>query len=98
MWVRIREVSFPVERTDAVIDHVRDTAVARSDGEGFRGYRLLVDRPNGAALEVSYWASEHDARADGTSGQAAPEAENPVGVPGGAVVRTNYYELGIDAG
>ena len=58
MWVRIREVSFPVARADEVIAHVRNTAVSRNDGEGFRGFRLLIDRPNGRALEVSYWETE----------------------------------------
>ena len=55
MWVRIREVSFPVACADEVIAHVRNTAVSRNDGEGFRGFRLLIDRLNGRALEVSYW-------------------------------------------
>jgi hypothetical protein len=91
MWVRIREISFPVERVDDVIDRVRNTSVARFDGESHRGFRLLVDRPKGRALEVSYWEVEADARVD--DGKGVP----PDDVPGGAIERTNYYELAIDA-
>jgi hypothetical protein len=108
MWVRIREISFPVDQTDRVIAHVRDTTVARYPGEAYRGSRLLVDRPNGAALEVSYWQSEQGARDDGAPlggviglGPASDQQAwpiDPTGVPGGSVVRTRYYELGIDAG
>ena len=91
MWVRIREISFPTDRVDDVIDRVRDTSVARFDGESHRGFRLLVDRPNGRALEVSYWEVEADARAGEGTGAV------PIDVPGGTVERTNCYELAIDA-
>jgi len=93
MWVRIREIAFPVDQVEQVIAHVRDTTVARYCGETYRGSRLLVDRPNGAALEVSYWQTEQGARDDG-----AGSGVDPTGVPGGSVLRTRYYELGIDAG
>jgi hypothetical protein len=105
-WIRIREISFPVEETDRVIMHVRDTTVARCAGEGYRGSRLLVDRAGGTALEVSYWLDEQGARVDGSGPAAAqasgaagwPPGADPTGVPGGAVVRTRYYELAVDAG
>jgi hypothetical protein len=92
MWIRIRELSFPTDRADEVINYVRDTAVARFDGESHRGFRLLVDRPNGRALEVSYWETEAGARADTSAGTL-----HPTNVPNGAVERTNHYELAIDA-
>lgn len=100
-WVRIREISFPVEDTERVIAHVRDTTVARYDGEGYRGSRLLVDRDGGTALEVSYWRDEDGAR--GVSGpapsaSASDHGVDPAGVPGGVVVRTRCYELAVDAG
>ena len=91
MWVRIREISFPTDRIDDVIDRVRNTSVARFDGESHRGFRLLVDRPNGRALEVSYWEEEADARAGDGRGAVS------VDVPGGTVERTDCYELAIDA-
>ena len=93
MWVRIMEIAFPVDQVEQVIDHVRNTTVARYSGEAYRGSRLLVDRPGGTALEVSYWQTEQGARDDRT-----PTGVDPVGVPGGSVIRTRYYELGIDAG
>ncbi len=92
MWVRIREVSFPKDSVDEVINQMRNTAVARFDGEGHRGFRLLVDRPNGKALEVSYWQTEAEARAE-----ACVETAKLASVPGGSVERTNHYELSIDA-
>lgn len=92
MWVRIREVSFPKDKVGEVISRMRDTAVARFDGEGHRGFRLLVDRPNGKALEVSYWETEAEARAE-----ASVVTANLADVPGGTVERTNHYELTIDA-
>ena len=93
MWVRIREVSFPSARADEVIKHVRNTAVSRNDGDGFRGFRLLVDRPNGRALEVSYWETE----ANATVGHVTSGVES-TDVPDGAVERCNFYELAIDGG
>jgi hypothetical protein len=93
MWVRIREIAFPVDQVELVVAHVRDTTVVRYCGEAYRGSRLLVDRPGGTALEVSYWQTEQGARDDRT-----PTGVDPVGVPGGSVLRTRCYELGIDAG
>ena len=93
MWVRIREVSFPAAHADEVIAHVRNTAVSRNDGDGFRGFRLLVDRPNGRALEVSYWATERDARTE-----ALAPGSRETDVPRGALERCDYYELAIDGG
>ena len=92
MWVRIREFSFASDRADDIIDRVRDTAVARFDGEGHRGFRLLVDRPNGRALEVSYWETEAGARAD-----ACVETASLAKLPGEVLERTSHYELAIDA-
>lgn len=88
MWVRIQEVSFPAERGNEVIDHVRNTVVSRHQGDSFRGFRLLVDRPNGRALEVSYWETEAD----------AAQAANASDVPGATLERCDHYELAIDAG
>lgn len=93
MWVRIREVSFPVARADEVIAHVRNTAVSRNDGEGFRGFRLLIDRLNGRALEVSYWQTQVDAMAG-----SPPSDSDQTDLPGGAAERCNFYELAIDGG
>ena len=93
MWVRIQEVSFPAERADQVIAHVRNTSVSRNDGHGFRGFRLLVDRPNGRALEVSYWETEDDA----TAGRSASESTE-TDLPGGVLERSTFYELAIDGG
>jgi heme-degrading monooxygenase HmoA len=91
MWVRIREVSFPVTRADEVIAHVRNTSVSRNDGAGFRGFRLLIDRPNGRSLEVSYWETEVDARAG-----SLRSGSNETDLPGGVLERCDFYELAID--
>ncbi|WP_407342758.1 hypothetical protein [Pengzhenrongella phosphoraccumulans] len=92
MWVRIDEVAFDLERAGAVIDRTRNTAVGLHQGEDFRGFRLLVDRANGRGLDVSYWDTEAGARADRAQQDIAPDA------PGATVVvRTNVYELAIDA-
>lgn len=92
MWVRIRELSFAAEAADRVIRHFRDTAVARFDGQGHHGFRLLVDQQNGRALEVSYWTTEQDARAENE-----PQGASAFQVPGSTLERTNHYELAIDA-
>jgi heme-degrading monooxygenase HmoA len=91
MWVRIREVSFQPATMDEVIRHVRNSAVSRNDGEGFRGFRLLIDRPNGRALEVSYWETQSNAA-------AGADATLPTDIPDGVVERCNVYELAIDGG
>ena len=55
MWVRIDEITFAADRADDVIAHTRNNAVASHQGESFLGFRLLVDRAQGSALNVSYW-------------------------------------------
>jgi len=92
MWVRIDEIAFAADRADEVIDHVRNTAVTKHDGEGFRGFRLLVDRTNGRALDVSYWDTPVGAR----DGQAAV-ATGPTGAATTSLVRSEVYEMCIDA-
>jgi heme-degrading monooxygenase HmoA len=88
MWVRIDEISFARERADDVIDHVRNTAASKHVGEGFRGFRLLVDRGGGHALDVSYWDTEAAAAHGGDSADSSLMTET---------VRSNVYELSIDA-
>jgi hypothetical protein len=75
-----------------LIDQVRNNAVVSHNGAGFVGFRLLVDRENGRALDVSYWDDATGAQAD-RPGLVRPS-------PGDVetrVVRTNVYELAIDA-
>ena len=91
MWVRIDEMSFAHGCADEVINQIRDTAITRHHGESFRGFRLLVDRVNDRALDVSYWDSEHDARADDYA-----EAD-ATGLAATSVLRTELYEMAIDA-
>ncbi|MEO5902356.1 MAG: hypothetical protein ABIR68_19800 [Ilumatobacteraceae bacterium] len=93
MWVRIQEIRFDVVHTDAIVDHIRDTAIARYSGHDYCGFRLLLDRPNGTALEVSYWASL--AAAQSAIMIELSESAHPLVVE---VLRTDHYELAIDAG
>lgn len=93
MWVRIQELSFDPEQAESVIQHMRDNAVSRYGGNGHRGFRLLLDRAGGKALDVSYWEASTGAHADLAPGSA--EAMHAIGATAGA---TNYYELAIDAG
>ena len=92
MWVRIDEIEFATERANEVIDHVRNTAVTMHDGEGFRGFRLLVDEAGGRALDVSYW----DTRSGAAAGQGDRSAERTE-TARAIVIRSNVYELCIDA-
>jgi heme-degrading monooxygenase HmoA len=87
MWVRIDEIAFAAAQTDEVIDHVRNTAASKHDGEGFRGFRLLVDRASGRALDVSYWETE----------AAAMQGGDVSGAGMTHTVRSNVYELSIDS-
>ena len=93
MWVRIQELSFDRTRAESVIQHMRDTAISRYDGDGYRGFRLLLDRANGRALDVSYWEGSTGAHADLATGSA-----DTIRALGANVGVTNYYELAIDAG
>ncbi len=92
MWVRIDEIVFAPERADDVIHQVRDTAVSQHDGEGFRGFRLLVDRHSGRALDVSYW----DSRAGAVAGGAHPAIPTQARAAT-TRIRSDVYELSIDA-
>ena len=91
MWVRIDEIAFATARADDVIDHVRNTAVSKHDGEGFRGFRLLVDRASGRALDVSYWDTEAGCH------RKADRPRRDRGGHDAHVIRSNVYELCIDA-
>ena len=88
MWVRIDEIAFAAAQTNDVIDHVRNTAASKHDGEGFRGFRLLVDRASGHALDVSYWETEAAATQGGDDASGAGMTRT---------VRSNVYELCIDS-
>jgi heme-degrading monooxygenase HmoA len=88
MWVRIDEIAFAAAQADEVIDHVRNSAASKHDGEGFRGFRLLVDRASGRALDVSYWETEAAAMQDGDDVSGAGMTHT---------VRSNVYELSIDS-
>jgi len=92
MWVRIDEISFAVDRADDVIAHTRNNAVATHQGESFLGFRLLVDRPHGRALNVSYW-DDLDEATENVSGPVTDPATGAETI----VLRTNLYELSIDA-
>lgn len=92
MWVRIDEITFAADRAEDVIEHVRNNAVVAHNGDTFIGFRLLVDRGNGRALNVSYWDDESGALADRPGVLTAPRAGAET-----TVVRTNCYELSIDA-
>jgi hypothetical protein len=93
MWVRIQELSFEPSRADAVVRYLRDTAVSRYEGDGYRGFRLLLDRVNGRALDVSYWEGSTGAHSDLARGST--DSMRAMGATAGV---TNYYELAIDAG
>lgn len=90
MWVRIDEISFPPERSEEVVDQVRNSAVTRHDGDGFRGFRLLVDQPAGRALDVSYWDSGEAA----AHGGAGPGVDDAVLTD---LLRSCVYEMRIDS-
>ena len=88
MWVRIDELVFESACTEAVVDRVRNTAVSKHDGEGFRGFRLLVDAGSGHALDVSYWDTEVAALMSGVDPDPTAMTQ---------VVRSNVYEMRIDS-
>lgn len=92
MWVRIDEISFAVDRAEEVIAHTRNNAVTTHQGESFLGFRLLVDRAAGRALNVSYWDDRDEAVLDESGPVTAPS-------PGAhtAVLRSTVYEMSIDA-
>ena len=92
MWVRIDEISFAADRADDVIAHTRNNAVASHQGESFLGFRLLVDRAQGRALNVSYWENHDDAALN----DSGPVTDPPAGAET-VVVRSNLYEMSIDA-
>jgi hypothetical protein len=92
VWVRIDEITFAADRADDVIAHTRNNAVASHQGESFLGFRLLVDRAQGSALNVSYW----DNRDDAALNDPGPITDPPTGAET-VLVRSNLYELAIDA-
>jgi hypothetical protein len=92
MWVRIQELLFAPDLADALIRRLRDTTISRYPGEGYRGSRLLLDRPNGRALDVSYWDGPTGVPSD--LAMRSSLALQALGVTPGP---TSCYELAIDA-
>lgn len=92
MWVRIQELSFPAARSDELVARFRETAVARLGGAVYLGFRLLLERDHGRALEVSYWETEAAVRAVDAAGVI-----DAIDDPGVATGSTRCYELSIDA-
>jgi heme-degrading monooxygenase HmoA len=90
MWVRIDEISFASERAEDVVDEVRNSAVTRHEGDGFRGFRLLVDQPHGRALDVSYWDTGEAA----STGGATSGSDQTVTT---SAMRSCVYEMRIDS-
>ena len=76
MWVRIDEIAFAAERADEVIGRVRNTAVSMHDGEGFRGFRLQVDKTGGREYGTPR-ASGGTGRVHWTCPTGTPEAVPP---------------------
>jgi hypothetical protein len=91
MWVRIQEFSFAPEHAQQVIAEIRNRAATLHYGEGYRGFRLLVDLPNSRALDVSYWDCEQAVCERDAIGAATQE------LPLVTALRINRYELAIDA-
>lgn len=92
MWVRIDEVAFASDRAGEVVNNVRKSAVTLHRGEGYLGFRLLVDRTHDRALNVSYWLTEDDALAD-----LLDPSMNPTGADATTLVTSHVYALAIDA-
>jgi hypothetical protein len=92
MWVRIQELSFAPEVADALVRQLRDTMVSRYQGGGHRGSRLLLNRTNGKALDVSYWNDAAGAHSD-----LAPGSSGAIQALGATLGATDSYELAIDA-
>ena len=96
MHVRTGRVSFSPDKVDDLISHVRDTIIPMYEGtDGYKGFRLLVDRESGRAQGVSFWDSEEQMRAqDEVAGKARAGAAE---AGGGSVEGVEYYEMVIDA-
>lgn len=95
MYARTGRVSFSSDRTDAMVEHVRQHVVPMyEDRDGFRGFRLLVDRQNGTALGVSYWDTEAQLHATDEISEQARSGAAEAGE--GGVEGVEVFEIVID--
>jgi heme-degrading monooxygenase HmoA len=95
MFCRIGRVSFSPERADDLIANVRDNVIPMYEGQdGYRGFRLVVDRQNGTALGVTYWDTEEQLHAtDDISSRARSGAAD---ASGGRDEGPEVFEIVID--
>jgi heme-degrading monooxygenase HmoA len=95
MHARFGRISFPPDRADDLVAHVRDNVIAPyRDRDGYKGFRLLVDRSGGRAMGVTFWDSEEHMHA--TDELAQQVRSGAADASGGTVEGVDFYEVVID--
>ncbi len=95
MFALVYSVNWDPGRLDQVLDYVRQISVPTNQNlKGFKGYRLLVDRPAGRGLGITYWDTEADLRvAENVTNQLRAQSAAALNLK-----RTTYehYEVLVD--
>jgi heme-degrading monooxygenase HmoA len=95
MHARMGRITLSPDKADDVTSHVRDNVVPRyEDMDGFKGFTMLLDRPGGRAVGLSFWESEEAMRASDAIGDEARQGAAEAGE--GSDQGRDYFEVAID--
>lgn len=97
MHVRVTRFEGPLEGIEEGIRIYREEVVPwLQDSTGFRGWMVLLDRPNSRALGLTFWSSE-EAMADSAASGARLRDELAASI--GTVMKSlEHYELAVTDG
>lgn len=93
MFARITTFEGPAERIEEGLEIFRANVLPwLKDATGFRGFTLLIDRPNAKALTITFWTSRESAE-DATGAGGSAIREEVAAAVGTTMKRTEIYEL-----
>jgi hypothetical protein len=93
VFARVTTFQGPAERVEQGLEIFRASVLPwLKDATGFRGFTLLIDRPNEKALTISFWTTRESA--EDTTGAGGTAIREEVAAAVGTVMQgTAVYEL-----
>ncbi len=65
MYARLTEINIKLDKIEEFIELYRKSVVpAAKSQKGFNGLYLLIDRPTGRGIAITFWKTEQDALAN----------------------------------
>jgi|SRR5919204_2125639 predicted secreted protein len=94
MHARVARYEIPLERIDDAVQGFRDAAVDLREIDGSQGGYFLVDRDEGKAYTITFWAS--GAALDSSDARAASLRRRAMEASGGTVEFVDKVEVAVE--